>query len=283
MYSTKDKVVINSLNKIYSNIPEYIEKLTGDYTITSIVDGLVNFSQPLVDVYEKQLFLIKNGINTGFNIVESVHSESLECSNLKNQIHSSTLNFYNANSEMFDEVYNLTLEFIENYTGLPFREKKTVIEYVKGSDKDKLILRYKKIRDLKRIQYAGTNMVGYFNVDISNIDIDYAKRTGILQIKPFNTNFYRLVNRYFPKTTIEVEVEIGYNEDEIPKEVLLAMTYLLSSNMISTQIDGISSFSIDGYSESISSPDGGRFAPIVNLYKQQAFGILTKYKTGVVR
>jgi hypothetical protein len=282
----KDKLILKCYNRLIKNNANIVTKTSGEIPILSIADNVINFGGiSLDDVYEKQMFYINRGRNTGFHFVENILIDAIESEELINQIQTGTsLAFYQADIDWMRSNIDNALQDIENYIGQPIGETKVVNEYFTGDNTDRAILRYKKLRDIKYIEYANNMYLTYgvATISVEDIDIDTARSRGIMQIKPFTLNINRIINRFFPKTRIKVGVEIGFLYDELPNDIINAIELLSCANALSNEALSLSSFSIDGYSESIANPDG-RYATLIQTYKSQAYGLLTRYKTGVVK
>lgn len=283
----KDKLVLKSFNRLVKNNDKLVSKLTGDIPIVSIADNVINFNTgtSLDDIYEKQMFYINRGRNNGFHFVNNILIDAIESEELINQIQTGTsLAFYQADVDWMLSNIDNAIENIESYIGQPIGYTKEVFEYVSGDNTDRLVLRYKKLRNITSIEYSN-NL--YLNtnlsvINVNDIDLEFAKSRGILQIKPYVSDVFRYSIRYFPKVRIKIGVEIGLLYDELPNDILNAIELLSCANALSNEALALTSFSIDGYSESIGNPDG-RFATLIQTYKSQAFGLLTKYKTGVIK
>lgn len=282
----KDKLILKGFNRLVKNNDKIANKITGDIPIVSISDNVINFNAntSLEDVYEKQLFYINRGRNTGFHYIENILIDAIESEELINQIQTGTsLAFYEADIDWMRSNIDNAIENIETYIGQPIGYTKEVFEYVNGDNTDRLIVRYKKLRNITSIEYSNnTALYNISVISVNDIDIDYAKSRGILQVKPFAMQTFRSSVRYFPKVKIKIGVEIGFLFDELPNDILNAIELLTCANALSNESLALSSFSIDGYSESIGNPDG-RFATLIQTYKSQAYGLLTKYKTGVIK
>ena len=289
----RKEIVIKSLNKVYRNKLTILEKIEVDYPVNSVSflnpNYQINF-QPLTDlseIYQDQLFYVKSNVNTGFNFVETIGTDLITVDGiLQTQTNQQgILNFYNANYSMFSALYDSILSQAELYTGQSFHGRLPFTEYLDGSGDDRLLLRRKKVQTIDSIVISKLVYNNYFqqlNINVVDLDPNEYQNLGILRIVPkFVPDFYSV--KYFPRLPLQVKGTYGYNENEVPNDVKEALSLLVAAFMLmqdGLEDGGLSTFSIDAYSESYTDTEG-RFAGLVKSYRSMAWSMLTKYKTGV--
>ena len=288
----RKEIVIKSLNKVYRNKMTILEKIDGDYPVNAVSFLNPNYQidfpvdSDLSIAYEEQLFYIKSNVNTGFNFVETVDTDLITVDGiLKPQLTQGILNFYNASYSMFSALFDSVLSQVETFTGQSFHGRQPFTEYLDGSGNDRLLLGRKKVQTIDSIVISKLVYNNYFqqlNINVVDLDVSEYQNKGILRIVPkFVPDFYSV--KYFPRLPLQVRGTYGYDEIECPTDVKEALSLLLAAFMLmqdGSEDGGLSTFSIDAYSESYTDSEG-RFAGLVKSYRSMAWSMLTKYKTGI--
>ncbi len=178
------------------------------------------------------------------------------------------------------------ITYAERITNNSFSGEKEFTDFCHGTNTDTMLLKRKKIRTITGVFVVDYYYLNYYLPAIINpqdLDESYYKDKGILKIVPKTSILVNNV-KFFPRKPIKVTGTYGYNEDEIPEDVFEALSLILSAKLLSEDAneDGnLSTFSIDGYSESYSDPEG-RFGNLIKGYMKTANSILSIYGTGIM-
>lgn len=288
----KRRVLISSLNRIFRKSPDFLEKLEPSFTVQSVSDNGIDFdvnfpaSTDLTQIEPNQFYRINKGQNVGFNYVKTVGTDLITSENLIDNDYETTLDFYNIDVPLYEIYANSAIQYAERITNNSFTGVKDFVDFVNGTGTDLVLLKRKKIRSITQIQIVDYYYLNYFLpaiVSPQDLDETYYKEKGILRIVPRTSILVNNV-KFFPRKPIRVFGTFGYNEDEVPSDVLEALSLICTANMLTEDAneDGnLGSFSIDGYSESYSDPNG-RFGKLIISYRKLANSILSQYSTGIM-
>lgn len=266
--------------------------LTFSYIDEQIVDGIpyrrINFDND-IDIYEGQLFYINDGKSKGYHFAKQVFSNYLLIETGYTQDKIGNITLYNSEFGLLETMYNVSIEQLEMMTNQSFRGVKDFVEYLSGSGTYTCLLTRKKIRSLTSVTFVTPLYHTLINqpltISLADLDTDAYLNKGMLQFKPrtrtiiFNNTYYF----HTGKNNIQVSGTYGYEETELPDDVLLALSYFIAANLLlqeSLENGGLSNFTIDAYSETYVDPIG-RFGGLIKSYKNMVRTLLSKYTTGI--
>jgi hypothetical protein len=188
---------------------------------------------------------------------------------------------YDLYNYLIDPIIEKNINYIEGLTNLSLRGVQQYTEFHSGQGTAELMLDVKNIRELISIEIL--NRVPVHGIlSISSVEI--VPNMGILRIKRIAES-YNLLMLNFPagENNIKVTYEAGYEENEIPENIINALALLCIADILGNQASfdgGGTSISVEGYSQSFGAK--GKYSEArVDLYRQAKVA-LKKYFSGVV-
>ncbi|MDI7218868.1 hypothetical protein QMN07_15310 [Leptospira santarosai] len=287
MLTNTDRLSLKTLSRLYkhgldildpiNNLPADIMgivPLNGQFVVT------LDPNAEIGKIYPGLLVYIAECESSGFRFVESVDQSSYtitisEVYQQNGQRGQAT--FYSIDSTLLESYINIAIRQAETFTMIPMFRVEEFTEYRSSTGTNKIILQRKKYRSIESIKAViPTYSPGYYpTVSVADIDQDYALNRGILIIKSTSYIGTNLPMRTFPKNTqIQITGTIGYDDIDMPKDLLLAIEYMASAAILIDEQSrsGVpNTFSQDGFSQSM---DVGKD---IKAYKSMAIGLMSGY------
>ncbi|TGK36288.1 hypothetical protein [Leptospira andrefontaineae] len=239
----------------------------------------------LADIlYDGMIFCITGGKNAGFGVIDIFDSStnSFTAEGLKVQDNpGGNIIFFEGDLNLLESYITLAIDQCEQLTQCSFSGLKETTEYRDGVGNSKLILQRKRWRSITEIRaITPTPSPGLTpQVAVSDIDMDLACESGILQIKVTNlSGLMQNLNR-FPKGKISIKGTYGYAPEELPSQIKQAIEYMACSIVLTEEVSRLgnaNSFAIDGFTQSM---DVGKD---IRSYVNLATSLLTPWRSGEV-
>ncbi|TGN00362.1 hypothetical protein EHR03_13120 [Leptospira mayottensis] len=287
MLTNKERLSLKTLSRLYKHgldILDPINILPADITgITPLNGQFVVTLDPNTEiekVYPGLLVHITECESSGFRFVESVDhsSHTITISEVYQQNgQRGRTAFYSIDATLLDSYVNIAIRQAETLTMIPMFRVEEFTEYRSSTGTNQIILQRKKYRSIESIKAViPTYTPGYYPaVSVADIDQGYALNRGILKIKSTSYVGTNLVMRTFPKNTdIQISGTIGYDDIDMPQDLLLAIEYMASAAILIDEHsrNGVpNTFSMDGFSQSM---DVGKD---IKAYKSLAIGLMSGY------
>lgn len=289
--------VLLALNRIKASQIGILGKIEPRLSILSIVysnpfyEINIDPSESLDMAYQGQLIYIYGTNKSGFRYIHSVDSLNsiIRVEEISEWDRTGQVELYGIDASLLLSFAEIAILTIENVTQNSFTGEKPFVDYISGNNSYTAILKRKNIKSINSVELVAPEM--YYNrglpatISVSDLNEYQYKNKGILQFES-NTGLTGLKHvKYFPsgKNNIKVTGTYGFDEVDIPTAILTAISLETSALFLmqdANEEGGLSSFSIDGYSESYSDQDG-RFGKLIKSYRTLAKTLINPYKTGV--